>query len=54
MLDNASVIGFFGLPLDYLDTYQAKVQAVTIDDIRAAFGRRVRPADLVTVTVAAD
>ena len=54
LLDNASVIGFFGLPLDYLDTYQAKVQAVTIDDIRAAFGRRVRPADLVTVTVAAD
>ena len=54
LLDNVSVIGFFGLPLDYLDTYQARVQAVSIDDIRQAFARRVRPADLVTVTVAAD
>ena len=54
LLDNAAVIGFYGLPLDYLDQYQAKVQAVTADDIRQAFARRVNPANLVTVTVAAD
>ncbi len=54
LLDNAAVIGFYGLPLDYLDQYQAKVQAVTADDIRQAFARRVTPANLVTVTVAAD
>ena len=54
LLDNAAVIGFYGLPLDYLDQYQAKVQAVTADDIRQAFARRVSPANLVTVTVAAD
>jgi len=54
ILDNVAVIGFFGLPLDYLDQYQAKVQAVTAADVKAAFARRVRPADLVTVTVAAD
>jgi len=54
LLDNAAVIGFYGLPLDYLDQFQAKVQAVTVDDIKAAFARRVRPADLITVTVAAD
>ncbi|MDP3539166.1 MAG: pitrilysin family protein [Azonexus sp.] len=54
LLDNAAVIGFYGLPLDYLDQYQAKVQAVTVDDIKQAFSRRVRMADLITVTVAAD
>jgi zinc protease len=42
------------MPLDYLDRYQAKVQAVTAEDIKQAFARRVRPADLITVTVAAD
>lgn len=54
LLDNAAMIGFFGLPLDYLDHYQAKVEAVTADDIKQAFARHVRPADLTTVTVAAD
>ena len=54
LLDNAAMIGFFGLPLDYLDHYQAKVEAVTADDIKQAFARHVRPTDLITVTVAAD
>ena len=54
LLDNAAAIGFYGLPLDYLDQYQARVQAVTAADIKDAFARRVRPADLITVTVAAD
>ena len=54
LLDNAAVIGFYGLPLDYLDHYQARVQAVSADDIKQAFARHVRPADLITVTVAAD
>jgi len=54
LLDNAAAIGFYSLPLDYLDQYQSKVQAVTADEIRQAFARHVRPADLITVTVAAD
>jgi len=54
LLDNAAVIGFYGLPLDYLDQFQARVQAVTVGDIKDAFTRRVRPSDLITVTVAAD
>jgi len=54
LLDNVAAIGFYGLPLDYLDRYQANVQAVTVDAIKQAFSRHVRPADLVTVTVAAD
>ena len=54
ILDNVAVIGFYGLPLDWLDRYQANVQAVTVDDVKQAFSRRVRPAELITVTVAAD
>jgi zinc protease len=42
LLENVAVIGFYGLPLDYLDQYQAKVQAVTVDQIKAAFARHVR------------
>lgn len=54
LLDNAAVIGFYGLPLDYLDHYQARVQAVTAAEIKAAFARQVRQENLMTVTVAAD
>lgn len=54
ILENVANIGFYGLPLDYLDQYQARVQAVTTDDVRQAFARRVRPDNLITVTVAAD
>jgi zinc protease len=54
ILDNVAVIGFYGLPLDYLDHFQDKVRAVTAEQVKAAFARRVRPADLITVTVAAD
>ena len=54
ILDNVTMIAFYGMPLDYLDHYQEKVQAVTVDDVKQAFSRRVRPTDLITVTVAAD
>ena len=54
ILDNVANIGFYGLPFDYLDRYQAKVQAVTTEDVRQAFARRIRPENLITVTVAAD
>ena len=54
ILDNVAVIGFYGLPLDYLDHYQANVQAVTAAHIKAAFARHVRADRLITVTVAAD
>ena len=54
ILANVAVIGFYGLPLDYLDHYQENVRAVTVDAVKQAFSRHVRPADLMTVTVAAD
>ncbi len=51
LLEYLSVIGFYGLPLTYLDDFPRKVQAVTAADIRAAFARHVRPAHFVTVIV---
>lgn len=54
LLANIAVIGFYGLPLDYLDHYQAKVEAVTVDEVKRAFSRHVRTDKLITVTVATD
>jgi zinc protease len=44
-------IGFYGLPLDYLDQYLPRIQQVTAADIKAAFARHVHPDRLVVVTV---
>lgn len=46
-----AVIGFYGLPLDYLDTFTGKVEAVTVDSIKDAFKRRIHPDKMVTVMV---
>lgn len=54
LLANVAAIGFYGLPLDYLDQYRARIDAVTAAEVKAAFARHVRPADLVTITVAAE
>jgi zinc protease len=54
LLGYLSLIGFYGLPLDYLDQFPRKVAAITRDDVKAAFRRHVKPENLVTVIVAAD
>ena len=51
LLDQVAVIGFYRLPLSWLDDFTAGVEKVTLAEIRAAFGRRVRPEHLVTVVV---
>jgi zinc protease len=51
LLENVAVIGFYGLPLDYLDTYVNQIEKVTAEDVRAAFARHVQPENLVTVVV---
>jgi zinc protease len=53
ILDYLAVIGFYRLPLDYLDTFPRKVEGVTIEQIREAFQRRIDPDRLVTVVVGA-
>ncbi len=51
ILDNVSVIGFYGLPLDYLDRYAENVERVTAAEIRAAFARHVKLENMLTVVV---
>ena len=45
------MIGFYRLPLDYLQTFNAKVEAVTLEQIRDAFKRRVDVKRMATVVV---
>jgi zinc protease len=49
--ENLAYIGFYGLPLDYLDTFIANIEAVTAEQVRAAFKRHVHPQNAVTVIV---
>lgn len=51
IIENIAMIGFYQLPLDYLDTYTDKIDAVTVDQIKAAFKRHVQPDKMVTVMV---
>ncbi|MFM2397053.1 MAG: hypothetical protein RLZZ144_303, partial [Pseudomonadota bacterium] len=53
ILDYLSAIGFYQLPLTYLDDFSAKIDAVTTRQIREAFQRRVHPNAMVTVIVGA-
>jgi zinc protease len=46
-----AMIGFYGLPLDYLDTFNDRVSAVTAEQVRDAFRRRVDPATFAVVIV---
>ena len=51
IVENLAVIGFYELPLDYLDKFISNVEAVTVDQIKDAFQRRVHPDKMVTVVV---
>jgi zinc protease len=51
LVEQLALLAFYGLPLDYLDTYNARVQSVTIDGIRDAFRRRLDAGQMATVTV---
>ncbi len=52
--DYLAVIGFYKLPLTYLDEFSANVERVTIADIKRAFAKHIDPAKLVTVVVGAE
>ncbi len=51
LTEQVAGIAFYRRPLDYLSTYTAKVNAVTREDIRQAFARRIDPAKLQTILV---
>jgi len=54
ILDNLAVIGYYQLPLNYLDTWTANIGKVTIKQIRAAFQRKLALEQMTTIVVGAD
>jgi zinc protease len=53
ILANIAAIGFYNLPLDYLDTWTAHIAKVKISDIKKAFNRKVIIDQLSTIIVGA-
>ncbi|HUW28735.1 MAG TPA: pitrilysin family protein [Sulfuriferula sp.] len=51
ILEYLAVIGFYDLPLNYLDEFPKRVEAVTAEQIQAAFSRHIHPDKLVTIVV---
>jgi zinc protease len=54
ILDNIAVIGYYNMPLDYLDTWTDNVAKVTAAEIKAAFNRKIAADRLVTIVVGAE
>jgi len=51
ILDYLAMIGFYKLPLTYLDEYNSNVEKVTVAQIKDAFSRRLKPENFVTIVV---
>ena len=47
-----SIIGFYRLPLTYLDEFPDRIEQLTLEQVRDAWRRRVHPDRMVTVVVA--
>lgn len=54
ILEYLAVIGFYHLPLTYIDEFVPNIEKITLTAIREAFARRVDPARMVTVVVGGD
>ena len=51
ILDSIAAIGYYEMPLDYLDTWTDKVSKVTLAEVREAFRRKLVIDRMVTVMV---
>lgn len=54
LLGNVANIAWNNLPLNYLDTWTQQIDRVTVDDIQAAFARKLQPAKMVTVVLGSE
>lgn len=53
ILDYLSIIGFYDMPLSYLDDFTRRVEQVTVAQVRDAFKRHIDPQHMATVIVGA-
>jgi len=51
IVEYLSVIGFYGLPIDYLDTFVGHVNEQTTETVKDAMKRRIHPDKMLTVIV---
>jgi len=51
LLGNVANIAWNDLPLDYLDQWSTKVEALTLADVRTAMAKKLQPERMVTVVV---
>ncbi len=51
ILGYIAMIGFYGLPLNYLDTFNKNIQSVSLQQIKDTFKRRIFPDKMATITV---
>jgi len=54
ILGYLSMIGFYRLPLTYLDEFNGKIEAITLEQIHETLRRRIHPERMVTVIVGGD
>lgn len=53
LLGNVVNIASHGLPLDYLEHWRGRIEAITVADVRAAMQRKLQPGRMVTVILGA-
>ena len=53
IMDVVSLMAFYHLPLDFLQTYQTQVEAVSREDIKKAFSRRLNENQMALIAVGA-
>jgi len=46
-----AMIGFYNLPLDYLDKFNENIQSITLQQVKDAYARRVQPDKMAVVIV---
>ncbi len=49
--ENLATIGFYNLPLDYLDSFQKRIQKLSADDVLKVWQKRIKLEKMVTITV---
>jgi len=54
IVEYLAMLGFYRLPLDWLDRYVERVNAVTVEQVSDAFERRVNPEQMVLIRVGGD
>ncbi|MDH3451144.1 MAG: insulinase family protein, partial [Gammaproteobacteria bacterium] len=51
LLQYLTTIGYYDLPMDYLDSFNTRIEAVSVESMRAALRERIDPEKLITVIV---